>query len=61
MTSYKPFLVYFNKLNGETYQKKLKQLIRKIKIGYLNNKNVILKNNKKNTKQLSKKLCKKNR
>ena len=47
MTPYKPSLVYFNKLNGETYKKSSKQLIWKTKFGYLNDKNVIMKNNEK--------------
>ena len=39
--------------------KKFKKGYRKIKTSHLNNKNVILKNNEKNEKQLSEKLCKK--
>ena len=46
--SYKPFLTYFNKVHGEAYKKKnSKQLIQKTKIDYLNDKNVVLKNNEK--------------
>ena len=59
MTPYKPFLAYFNKLQGEAYKKNSKQFIRKIKIGHLNDKNVLMKNNEKIRKQLSEKLCKK--
>ena len=48
MTPHKPFLAYFNKFHGEAYKKNCsKQFIQKTKIGYLNDKNVILKNNEK--------------
>ena len=40
-------------------KKNSKQLIRKTKIDHLNDKNVILKNNENNRKQLFEKLCKK--
>ena len=39
-------------------KKSSKNVIRKIKSGHINNKNVLLKNNEKNRKQISKKLCK---
>ena len=44
-------LTYFNRLRGETYQKKF---IQKTKIGHFNGKNVIMKNNEKFKKQLFK-------
>ena len=54
MTFYKLFLAYFNKLYREKLIKKgSKQFIRKTKIDYLNDKNVLLKNKEKNIKQLS--------
>ena len=48
MTPHKPFLAYFNKLHGEAYKNNCsKWFIQKTKIGPLNDKNVILKNNEK--------------
>ena len=55
---YKPFLTYFNKFNGEVYKKKLKIAYTKTKIGYLNNKNVFMKNNEKIENNLMKKYFK---
>ena len=44
---YKPFLAYFKKLMKKLIKKNSKQLIGKTKIGYLNNKNVLMRNNEK--------------
>ena len=47
-TPSKPFLAYFNKLYEEVHKKKSsKKLIRNIKTGHLNDKNVLMKNNEK--------------